>query len=69
MAKTELAFEDFVDAPDILYRVVSWRTWKDRRLRHTNWFATKEAAEQHVKWINDGRGEVVGIYEYRQTGT
>ena len=66
---SELAFEDFVGAPESLWRVVSFRSWNERKVRHTNWFDTKEAAEEHAAYIRDGRGEVIGIYEYKQQAT
>jgi hypothetical protein len=62
---TELAFEEGIHgSPQFLWRVQSWRQFRDRRLRHTNWFATEDAARKHGAWINDGRGEVISVKKY-----
>lgn len=66
--RSELAFEDGYDeSPPVLFRVYSTRNWQGRKIRHVNWFATREAAEDHAAWINDGRGEVTSVSEYRLT--
>lgn len=67
MNKSELAFENFHDdVPQTLYRLVALRYIGDehREMRHTNWFLTEEAADEHAKWINDGRGRVLSITRY-----
>lgn len=61
----ELAFENgYDDSPQELWRVYSIRHFKERPIRHTNWFATEEAARKHAAWINDGRGKVISIAKY-----
>lgn len=61
----ELAFEvGFEDSPADLWRVLSSRQWNNRKVRHTNWFARREAAFAHANWIMDGRGEVLSIVHY-----
>lgn len=63
--RAELAFEDgFDESPDTLWRVYSTRDWKDRGVRHVNWFATESAALAHAAWINDGRGRVDSVTRY-----
>lgn len=54
------------DNPQELWRVISWRQVpnQNRKIRHTNWFATEEAAKKHAEWINNGRGEVISIAKY-----
>lgn len=63
----ELAFEngfDKSDSPQILWRLTSIREWNGREVRHTNWFATEEAAHKHAAWIADGRGRVIALTKY-----
>ena len=63
----ELAVEEtdvFNRHPHELWRVTSWRVWRDQRLRHTNWFCTERAAHDHAKWVNNGRGEVIAVSRY-----
>lgn len=48
-----------------LWRVMSIRPWRGREIRHTNWFATEDAARAHAAWIEDGRGRVVSLLKYR----
>jgi len=64
---SNLAFEDgFEGSPSELWRVESKRWLRPGRkeITHINWFATKEQAEKHADWINDGRGRVISIYRY-----
>ena len=66
MDTSELAFEEDLPGgePDELWRLVSYREFKGRRIRHVNWFATVEACARHAEWINDGRGEVTSMTKY-----
>lgn len=64
---SNLAFEDgFEGAPVELWRVEAKRWLRPGRkeITHINWFATKEQAEKHAAWINDGRGRVISLYRY-----
>jgi hypothetical protein len=67
MSKSELAFEEgFPEGePHDLWRLCSARSFKEREIRHVNWFASLEAAREHVAWIEDGRGKVVSLTHYR----
>ena len=67
MDDVELAFENGLteDTPQTLWRVTATREHGDRRLRHTNWFATEEQARQYEVWIADGRGDVIAVAEYK----
>ena len=62
-----LSCEDFDEvAPTELWRVYSHREWQGKCIRHTNWFATEEAARAHAAWIDDGRGKVHSVTCYRR---
>lgn len=62
----DMAFEHGVDGETELWRVMSFRAFNDKSFRNTNWFSTKAEAEAHAEWINDGRGKVLSITQYRK---
>lgn len=63
---SELAFEDFTDdSQPTLWRVSSTRPWKERPIRHTNWFCTEDAARKHAAWIASNGGTVRSVSEYK----
>lgn len=66
MNTSDLAFEEDLPEgePSVLWRLVSYREYKGRRIRHVNWFADVEACVRHGKWINDKRGTVVSMTKY-----
>ena len=59
---SNLAFEDGFDgSPPELWRLEAKRTtpFGTKEITHVNWFASKEMADSHAAWINDGRGRIV----------
>lgn len=64
---SDLAWETFVprdSQPAELWRVLSNRYWGERPVRQSNWFATEKDANEHVAWIENGRGEVLSVTHY-----
>lgn len=52
--------------PPEVWRVLSVRnlTVIGKKIRHTNWFATKKAALLCADWIKANGGEVISIAQY-----
>mgnify|MGYP006935494141 CR=1 FL=1 len=68
MAKTNsaLAFENgFDESPDTLYRVHALRVIGGKKVRSSNWFTSREAADAHSDRITKKGDEVIGVREYR----
>jgi hypothetical protein len=64
---SNIAFEDGFDgSPPELWRLEAKRTtpFGTKEITHVNWFASKEMADSHAAWINDGRGRIVSIVRY-----
>lgn len=68
MRDMELAWENGIDTnpPQELWRVTSWRKFRERRLRHTNWFANEDAACNYAQRITDKGDEVTSVVKYVQ---
>lgn len=64
--KTEIAWENFEGTPETLWRLVSLRSFQDRKIRHTNWFSSKEEMEEYIEYVNSKNDKVIGIYKYQQ---
>ena len=66
----QLAFENGTGyyPPPNLWRVSSLRTFRDRPIRHVNWFATKDAADNHAWWLETLKATNILVTHYTRCG-
>lgn len=64
-----LAFENsFIDQQPKLWRVMVWRNHGERRLRHTNWFASQEDFTAFLSRSKERGDQIISTAQYEQAG-
>ena len=67
----QIAFENGTGdyPPPNLWRVSSLRPFPEHKsIRHVNWFATKDAADEHAKWLKDRDATNILVTHYTRCG-